>query len=95
MFFAFGAILAPALAGIDSTARTLSSVITTVFGYHIFKVYERIPAKQVPLQEVADDVRKALKAQEVQKRMPDFIAGLRKKANVEILVDRLKPQDAE
>lgn len=76
-------------------AGQISDVITTTFGYHIIKVYEHIPARQVPLSEVMDDVRKALKAQEIQKRMPEYIAELRKQAHVEILVDRLKPPAAE
>jgi len=63
----------------------ISDVITTVYGYHILKLHERIPAQKVALEKVKDDIREHLEQQELQRQMPDFFARLKKEAGVEIL----------
>lgn len=50
-------------------------------------------AKKEDLGTVSDRVRESLKSQEIQKRLPDFMANLRKEAELEILDDRLKPSE--
>ena len=74
----------------------ISDVITTPEGYHIIKVYEKLPSKPVELDdEVKEEVRNFLKGQELTERMQPFIETLMEKANVEILVERLKPQEGD
>jgi len=63
----------------------LSDVITTIYGYHILKLHERIPAQKVPFDKVAADIREHLVQQELQRQMPDYFAKLKKEAGVEIL----------
>jgi parvulin-like peptidyl-prolyl isomerase len=63
----------------------ISDVITTVYGYHILKLHERIPPQKVALEKVTDDIREHLAQQELQRQMPDFFARLKKEAGVEIL----------
>jgi parvulin-like peptidyl-prolyl isomerase len=63
----------------------ISDVITTVYGYHILKLHERIPAQKVALEKVKEDIREHLEQQELQRQMPDFFARLKKEAGVEIL----------
>lgn len=71
----------------------ISDVVTTTYGYHIIKVYEKIPAKTLELdEERTEQVRKGLNGQEVEKQMGPFMDELMKEANVEILDERLKPQ---
>ena len=71
----------------------ISEVVTTQFGYHIIKLSEKLPARKVELAKISDDLKQGLKQQEIQKLMPDFIAKLKKEANVEILDEKLKAVD--
>jgi len=74
----------------------ISDVITTKFGYHIIKVYERIPATTVELDEkVTDEVRAFLNSQKLSEQMEPFMKTLTAEANVQILVERLKPQPGD
>ncbi|SPE56561.1 PpiC-type peptidyl-prolyl cis-trans isomerase [Verrucomicrobia bacterium] len=68
----------------------ISDIVTTQYGYHIIKLYEKIPAKKVELTKVAARVKEALAQQAVQKQFPQYMAGLKKEANVEILDEKLK-----
>jgi parvulin-like peptidyl-prolyl isomerase len=63
----------------------ISEVITTEFGYHILKVSERIPARKIPLEEAAAEIRALLLEQELQKRLPAYFRTLKQEAGVEIL----------
>lgn len=85
----------PAFAGIESAAFSMrigqvSDVLTSAFGFHILKVTERVPSKKIPFTEVSDKIRDALKQQEVQKLLPDFIETVKKDAGVELL-NQAKP----
>jgi len=71
----------------------ISEIVTTQFGYHIIKLSEKFPARKVELAKVTEELKEGLKQQEIQKQMPDFIAKLRKEANVEILDEKLKAMD--
>lgn len=68
----------------------ISDIVTTQFGYHIIKLSEKLPARKVELAKVTDELKEGLKQQEIQKQLPDFIAKLKKEANVEILDEKLK-----
>jgi peptidyl-prolyl cis-trans isomerase C len=76
----------------------VSDVITTQFGYHIIKLYEKIPAKKLALTEmvpggavtVAEYVKDTLTQQALQKQASEYILKLRKAAGVEILDPKLK-----
>lgn len=63
----------------------LSGVVTTPFGYHIIKTYERLPAKILDFDQVKDDLRNYLTALEVQKLLPDYTKKARSDAEVVIL----------
>lgn len=69
----------------------VSDIVTTQYGYHIIKLYEKFPAKKLELAKVSDDIRQFLKARQVQKLLPPYMAKLRKEAGVAILDDSLKP----
>lgn len=78
------------------SAGQVSDVVTTRAGYHIIKVYEKIPAKTVELdEEVAVKVRRFLKGQELREQMIPLMDAMMKESNVEILDDRLKPQSGD
>lgn len=82
-------------AAFSLTTNQVSDVTTTQIGYHIIKLSEKIPAKMMPLAEVAEDLKEALKSQEMQKQLrdSDFMEKLQKEAGVEILDDRMKKLD--
>lgn len=63
----------------------ISDIITTVYGYHILKMHERIPAKKVELEKVSGEIRDHLVQQALQRQMPDYFARLKKEASVEVL----------
>jgi peptidyl-prolyl cis-trans isomerase C len=64
----------------------ISDVVTTQFGYHIIKVTDRKPAGTVPLAEVADRVKQFLTEQKKQQQAQAFIAQLREKSKIEVLI---------
>jgi peptidyl-prolyl cis-trans isomerase C len=74
----------------------ISDVVTTMFGYHILKLNEKIPAKKIELAEVSNDIHDYLVQQAMQEKrseMKDYTDKLSKDAGVEILDEQLKPKD--
>jgi peptidyl-prolyl cis-trans isomerase C len=64
----------------------VSDVVTTQYGFHVIKVTDRKPASTVPLAEVSDRVKQFLTEQKKQERADSFIAGLKQKSRIEVLV---------
>lgn len=77
-------------AAFSTATNQVSNIVTTRVGYHIIKVLEKIPAKKIEFEKVADTIRQALKAQEIQKRSPAYLEKLRQAASVDILDEKLK-----
>jgi parvulin-like peptidyl-prolyl isomerase len=82
-------------AAFSLSTNQISDVVTTTYGYHIIKLSEKIPAKVISFAEVSDDLKEALKNQELQKALADgeYLEKLRKDASVEILDEKLKKLD--
>jgi peptidyl-prolyl cis-trans isomerase C len=64
----------------------ISDVVTTQFGFHIIKVTDRKPAAAVPLEQVKDQLKVMLQNQKKRQRAESFIATLRQKSKIEVLV---------
>lgn len=64
----------------------LSDVVTTQFGYHVIKLIERRAPATVPLEKVSPQVKEYLTGQKKQDRADTFIAGLKKKSRIEVLI---------
>ncbi len=62
----------------------ISGVIKTQLGYHVIRLTERKAPRQLPLDEVKDQIRKQLATQQQQKQVETFIQQLRAKAQVQI-----------
>ncbi len=63
-----------------------SSVVETPFGYHIIRVAETRPARDLPLTEVQDRIKNYLADQLRTAKSEAFVQGLRAKGKVEILI---------
>jgi peptidyl-prolyl cis-trans isomerase C len=64
----------------------LSDVVTTQFGYHIIKVTDHKAPGTVPLEQVSDRVKQFLTEQKKQQKADEFIAALKQKSKIEVLV---------
>jgi parvulin-like peptidyl-prolyl isomerase len=80
-------------AAFSLNTNQISDIITTPYGYHIIKLVEKIPAKKIELATAANDLKEALKLQEMRRQLPEFMAKLKKDAAVEILDEKLKAAD--
>ena len=63
----------------------ISDIVTTMFGFHIIKLLEKIPAQKVEFAKVAPEIKDALLTQELQRAMPEHFDKLKKEAGVEVL----------
>jgi peptidyl-prolyl cis-trans isomerase C len=64
----------------------ISDVVTTEFGHHVIKLTDRKPASTVPLDQVNDRIKQVLTEQRKQERAEAFIAELKQKSKVEVLI---------
>ncbi len=64
--------------------------VKSPFGYHIIEVEEKKPATIATLANSGDKIKTLLTQQQEQQQIPQFLAGLRSKAKIEIYDDRLK-----
>ena len=80
--------MVPAFADVAFALKTgeISDVVTTQFGVHIIKVTDRKAPGTVPLEEVSPKVRQFLTEQKKQQQAQAFIAQVRQKAKIEVLI---------
>jgi peptidyl-prolyl cis-trans isomerase C len=64
----------------------LSGVVESPFGYHIIKVSAHRDARTVPLQEVKPQVQEFLTQQQMQQKTEAYVAKLKTKGKVEVLM---------
>ncbi len=73
----------------------VSDVITTQFGYHIIKLYDRTAAQKLELAKVKDDLKEQLARFEVQDKMlPEFLKKLKQDATLEYLHGAKAPAES-
>ena len=61
-----------------------TDVIDAEYGFLIFQVLERLPARVVPLEEAESDIRRRLEEQRVDEQIGSFIQDARERYNVEV-----------
>lgn len=76
-------------AAMSLNTNQISDVVTTAYGFHIIKLQEKLPARKLEYDKVADELKEALKQQAMLKKLPEYTTKLRKDANVEILDEKL------
>ena len=64
----------------------ISAVIETPFGFHVIQMVEREAARTVPFVEASVEIREFLVQQKRQARTATFIAELKVKSDIEILI---------
>lgn len=75
-----------------AATNQISDIVTTVFGYHIIKLNEKMPAKKVELAKVSPNIRDYLKSEALKERSQDYrayIQQLKKDGAVEVLDPKL------
>ncbi len=83
------------------TNNQVSDVITTMYGYHIIKMIEKTPAKKYSLTDslpqinktVAEVCKGEVEAQKIKDSAGDYVKGLRKELDVQIMDPQLKQLD--
>ncbi len=63
-----------------------SELVETPFGFHIIRVAERRPSAVAPLDAVRDQIQAYLTQQLREKLVADFVAKIRQKSKIEILI---------
>jgi hypothetical protein len=71
----------------------ISGLVTSAYGYHIIKLSEKIPAHKIKYADADAEIKRNLIQQAIEQQFPDYIARLRQEAAVEILEEKLKPQE--
>jgi foldase protein PrsA len=64
--------------------------VKSPFGYHIIEVEEKKPAQIATLANSSDKIKQQLTQQQEQQQIPQFLSGLRAKANIQIFDEHLK-----
>ena len=64
----------------------VSNIVTTQFGYHLIKVTGVKPAGTVSFDTIKGRIDQHLKAQKMQKALPDYIESLKSKAKIQVFV---------
>lgn len=68
-----------ALFGADAKDNTVTGIVHSDAGYHIFKIYRHYPARTIPFSEAERGIRKLLKFEKFEKTKRDYATELRAK----------------
>lgn len=63
----------------------VADLVTTPYGFHIFRIEERMPAEPVPFEEVKDPIRVRLELEAKQEALPKYQERLFQEAKVEFV----------
>src|SRR5262249_46682364 len=83
-FIAASALQPDIRTGLDSVkAGGISAVLTNQLGFNIFKVIDRHPEPAYQLDEIKDELPKAVADIQAREKYETWVAGLRTKAQIE------------
>ncbi len=66
-------------------------VVSTQFGFHVFKKLEDVPARVIPMAEVSEQIRELMIQREMEVRIPEYGDRLRAEARVKLLPGAPQP----
>ena len=61
----------------------MSGIFRSEFGFHIARVYDKVPEGARPLQEVEEQIIETLHKEKQERAMENYVDALKKKAKVE------------
>ncbi len=70
-------------------AGETSAIIGADYGFHLFRVTERLPGREVPLAEARDEIEAALAREAVAERMAELVGEARERYNVRVFTRNL------
>jgi peptidyl-prolyl cis-trans isomerase C len=68
----------------DMEVGTISDVIKSPYGYHIFKLEEKIEAREIPFEEAKQGILQTLEQKKGEENYQKWLKGLRGKAKVKV-----------
>lgn len=68
----------------------VSDVVTTQFGYHVIKLFEKLPAQVQPFADAEVRIKDHLSRQELQKQLHEFVVAAKSGDKLKILDERFK-----
>lgn len=72
--------------------NTISDLVKSPYGYHIFVITEKTKAVQEPIERVKDQIIATLKQEQQDKILDDFAESLKKKAKIEYKNPEYEPK---
>ncbi len=69
----------------------ISGLVSSKYGYHIIKLEEKFPPRNIPFNEAEADLKSAMVSDAIMEKFPAYIAALRREAEVKILDPKLLP----
>jgi peptidyl-prolyl cis-trans isomerase C len=64
----------------------ISDIVETEYGYHIIRLEDRKPGRQLELEEVSEEIKKELHDKEMDVALRNWLKPLREKADIKIML---------
>ena len=82
-------------AAFSMKTNQVSDLVTTPYGYHIIKLFEKIPAQRMEYAKVENEIKERLQVMEIQKQLPDYLEKLKQEAGVKIKGEKEVPSEGK